>query len=52
MSNDNDIDGTSEGGRVDVLVVLVRSTDCADGTADVIHCTHKVSVGVAGMKGR
>jgi hypothetical protein len=39
-SNNNDIDGSSEGGRVDILVVLVWGTDGTDGTTNVVHRIH------------
>lgn len=44
MSDDNDINGPSEGGRVDILVVLVWGTDCTHSTTDVVHCIRNVSI--------
>jgi hypothetical protein len=35
--DDNDIDCACEGGGVDLVVVVVRGTDCADGASQVVH---------------
>lgn len=35
--DDDDIDCACEGRRVDLAVVMVRGTDCADGASQVVH---------------
>ena len=41
--DDNDVDGAGEGGRVDVLVVLVGGADGRDRAAEVVHGTQTVA---------
>ena len=36
-ANDDDVDGASEGGGVEVLVVLIGRADGADRTAQIVH---------------
>ena len=33
----NDVDGASEGGRIEVSVILVGNTDRTDRTTEIVH---------------
>lgn len=48
VTNDDDIDGPSQGRWVDIFIVLVWGTDCAHGSTNVVHRVRDIGVGVTG----